>query len=187
MSKKLNVNLVNSEGSPVGKVRKLNADKFLPYQIYLNLQKIFRNLNVGRGFQIQRLPITITQMRAFSLFNEREVVNISDISRSLGMSLQSATNLVRRLEHLGYLERSKNKKDKRVSDVHLTTKGKKRLNFFREGELQTLKLLLSRLNAFEGKVINEALINVSLLFEKAILTPLPSGEDKGSSLPTTYK
>jgi len=108
-------------------------------------------------------------MRALSLFNEVEVVTISDISRSLGMSLQSATNLVRRLELAGYLERSKNKKDKRVSEVRLTTKGKQRLTFFRKGELGTIQRLLDGLDPFEGKVLNEALTNASLLFEKAII------------------
>jgi DNA-binding MarR family transcriptional regulator len=142
----------------------------LPSQVYLNLQKIFRCLNVGRSFEGKRLPITITQMRALSLFNERETVNISDISRSLGMSLQSATNLVFRLEQLGYLERSKNNKDKRVSDVRLTAKGKKRLSLFRTGEVDTVKALLDRLNPVEVKVLNETLHGVALLFEKAITT-----------------
>jgi DNA-binding MarR family transcriptional regulator len=141
----------------------------LYFKIYLNLQKIFRCLNIGRTFQGKSLPISITQMRALSLFNETEVVNITDISRSLGMSLQSATNLVRRLELAGYLERSKNKKDKRVSEVRLTTKGKQRLNFFRKGELGTIQNLLDGLDPFEGKVLNEALTNASLLFEKAII------------------
>ena len=142
----------------------------LPSQVYLNLQKIFRCLNVGRSFEGKRLPITITQMRALSLFNERETVTISDISRSLGMSLQSATNLVFRLEQLGYLERSKNNKDKRVSDVRLTAKGKKRLSMFRTGEVDTVKALLDRLNPVEVKVLNETLHGVALLFEKAITT-----------------
>ena len=142
----------------------------LSSQVYLNLQKIFRCLNVGRSFEGKRLPITITQMRALSLFNERETVNISDISRSLGMSLQSATNLVFRLEQLGYLERSKNNKDKRVSDVRLTAKGKKRLSLFRTGEVDTVKVLLDRLNPVEVKVLNETLHGVALLFEKAITT-----------------
>jgi len=145
------------------------ADK-LPSQVYLNLQKIFRCLNVGRSFEGKRLPITITQMRALSLFNERETVTISDISRSLGMSLQSATNLIFRLEHLGYLERSKNNLDKRVSDVRLTAKGKKRLSMFRTGEVDTVKALLDRLNPVEVKVLNETLHGVALLFEKAITT-----------------
>ncbi len=153
----------------------------LPYKIYLNLQKIFRCLNIGQVFQGKNLPITITQMRALSLFNEQDVVNITDISRSMGVSLQSATNLVRRLELLGYLERSKNKKDRRVSDVRLTEKGRKRLAFFRKGELDTIHLLVKRLDSFEGKVLNEALINASLLFEKAILTPPYPVDDKDSN------
>lgn len=142
----------------------------LSQKIYLNLQKIFRCLNIGRVFEGKSLPITITQMRALSLFNEQNVVNITDISRSLGVSLQSATNLVRRLELMDYLERSKNKNDRRVSDVRLTEKGQKRLSFFREGELETINLLINRLDSFERKVLNEALINASLLFEKAIFT-----------------
>ena len=153
----------------------------LPYKIYLNLQKIFRCLNIGQVFQGKNLPITITQMRALSLFNEQDVATITDISRSLGVSLQSATNLVRRLERLGYLERSKNKKDRRVSEVRLTEKGQKRLAFFRKGELETIHLLVNRLDSFEGKVLNEALINASLLFEKAILTPQYSVDDKDSN------
>ena len=142
----------------------------LSFRVYLNLQKIFRSLNIGRSFQGKRLPITIMQMRALSLFNERETVTITDISRSLGMSLQSATNLVCRLEQLGYLERSKNEKDKRVSDVRLTAKGKKRLNAFRDGEVDNVKLLLERLNPVEIKVLNETLNGVAMLFEKAAVS-----------------
>ncbi len=156
--------------APAQRSQEPDAADNLPSQVYLNLQKIFRCLNVGRSFEGKRLPITIMQMRALSLFNERDTVNISDISRSLGMSLQSATNLVFRLEQLGYLERSKNNKDKRVSDVRLTAKGKKRLSLFRTGEVDTVKALLDRLNPVEVKVLNETLHGVALLFEKAITT-----------------
>ena len=156
--------------TPAQRPQEPDATDNLPFQVYLNLQKIFRCLNVGRSFQGKRLPITITQMRALSLFNERDTVNISDISRSLGMSLQSATNLVFRLEQLGYLERFKNDKDKRVSDVRLTAKGKKRLGMFRTGEIDTVKVLLDRLNPVEVQVLHETLNGVALLFEKAIIT-----------------
>jgi len=156
--------------TPAQRPQEPDATDNLPFQVYLNLQKIFRCLNVGRSFQGKRLPITITQMRALSLFNERDTVNISDISRSLGMSLQSATNLVFRLEQLGYLERFKNNKDKRVSDVRLTAKGKKRLGMFRTGEIDTVKVLLDRLNPVEVQVLHETLNGVALLFEKAIIT-----------------
>ena len=152
------------------RLQESEAPDTVPCQVYLNLQKIFRCLNLGRSFQGKRLPITITQMRALSLFNERDTVNISDIGRSLGMSLQSATNLIFRLEQLGNLERFKNDRDKRVSDVRLTAKGKKRLSLFRTGEIDTVKTLLGRLNPVEVKVLNETLNGVALLFEKAITT-----------------
>jgi DNA-binding MarR family transcriptional regulator len=109
----------------------------------------------------------MTQMRVLSLFNERDIISITDISRSLGMSLQSATNLVCRLEQLDYLERTKNEKDKRVSDVKLTARGKKRQDMFRNGEIETVRLLLERLNPVESRVLNETLNGVALLFEKA--------------------
>ena len=150
----------------------------LSYQTYLSLQKILRCLNIGRGYQVKRLPITMTQMRALSLFNEQETITISDISRSLSMSLQSATNLIHRLEVLGYLERSKNRDDKRISDVRLTAKGKKRLSFFRSGELETVELFFHQLTSDERKIINDSLTRVASLFEKAILSPPPVGKSK---------
>ena len=148
----------------------MNDSDQLFHKIYLNLQKIFRSLNIGQAFQGRSLPISLTQMRALSLFNEQELVNISDISRSLRMSIQSATNLVNRLQLAGYVEKSKNKDDKRISQVRLTRKGKQRLSFFRTGELQTIQHLLNQLDPFEGKVLNEALTNASLLLQKAIHT-----------------
>jgi DNA-binding MarR family transcriptional regulator len=157
-----------------------NYTQGLPYQTYLNLQKILRCLNIGRSFQGRRLPITITQMRALSLFNEQDIISITDISRSLGISLQSATNLIHRLEILGYLERSKNKNDKRVSDVRLTAKGKKRLSLFRGGELETVELLFSRLTSREKKTINDTLTRAACLFEKAILASPDTLEARNS-------
>jgi len=156
----------------------------IPHQTYLNLQKILRCLNIGRSFQGKRLPITITQMRALSLFNEQETISISDISRSLAMSLQSATNLIHRLEVLGYLERSKNRNDKRISEVRLTTKGKKRLSFFRSGELETVELLFHQLTAEEKKMLNDSLTKAACLFEKAILASSPESviRDSGTGI-----
>jgi DNA-binding MarR family transcriptional regulator len=153
------------ESSTDNKIEQIASDA--SHEVYLNLQKIFRCINIGRSYEGTRLPITIMQMRILSLFNEREVINISEISRMLGMSLQSATNHIHRLEVMDYLERSKNRHDKRVSEVHLTSKGKKRLSLFRSGEIKSIKHLLNYLDSFEEKLISEALENAALLLEKA--------------------
>lgn len=142
----------------------------LTSQAYLNLQKILRCLNIGRGYQIKRLPITVTQMRVLSLFNDRKTIPISEISHSLSLSLQSTINLIQRLEVLGYLERFKNRHDRRISEVRLTSKGKKKLSLFRRGEQETLDGLLNYLNFTEKKMLNDSLKKAANLFEKAILS-----------------
>ena len=116
------------------------VDNELSAELYLNFQKILRSLNFGRG--LNKTPsITGTQMRILSLFNEKEIVHISEISRVLGMSIQSANNIVRRLETLGYVTISKNEKDKRLSDIRLSDYGMEGLEAFVTGSFRVYPIL----------------------------------------------
>ena len=63
-------------------------------------------------------------MQVLSFFNESDVVHISEVSRKLNMSIQSVNNLVKRMEVLGYVERTQNEQDKRLSDIRFTQKGR---------------------------------------------------------------
>jgi DNA-binding MarR family transcriptional regulator len=45
-------------------------------------------------------------------FNEKKIISISEIIRDFDMSIQSADNIVRRLESIGYVEILKMKKTK---------------------------------------------------------------------------
>ena len=49
--------------------------------------------------------------------NEKKIISISKISRDFDISIQSADNIVRRLESIGYVEILKNGKDQHVSDI----------------------------------------------------------------------
>ena len=142
------------------------VDNELPAELYLNFQKILRCLNFGRG--INKTPsITGTQMRILSLFNEKEIVHISEISRILGMSIQSANNIVRRLETLGYVTISKNEKDKRLSDIRLSGYGMEGLEAFRDGQLQSISHIIDSLSKAEKELLNAAVKNAALILEKA--------------------
>jgi DNA-binding MarR family transcriptional regulator len=144
----------------------LMVDNELPSELYLNFQKILRCLNFGRG--LKKAPsITGTQMRVLSLFNEKDVVHISEISRVLGMSIQSANNIVRRLETLGYVTISKNGKDKRLSDIQLSDYGLEGLAAFRNGQLQSISHIIDSLSASEKELLNAAVKNAALILEKA--------------------
>ena len=144
----------------------LTVENELSAELYLNFQKILRSLNFGRG--LNKAPsITGTQMRILSLFNEKEIVHISEISRVLGMSIQSANNIVRRLETLGYVTISKNEKDKRLSDIRLSDYGMEGLEAFRNGQLQSISHIIDSLSKAEKELLNAAVKNAALILEKA--------------------
>ncbi|MCX8043628.1 MAG: MarR family transcriptional regulator [Desulfobacterota bacterium] len=150
------------------------------YRLYVHLQKIFRSLSFGRSLQGKKPTLTGTQMRILSFFNENNVVHITEISRMLGMSVQSVNNLVARLEALGYVERSKNKEDKRLSDIKLTAKGRQGFQGFREEQLETLCSILERLAPCEQHLLAAAIETAAHLFEKAALahtTPVIAEQD----------
>jgi DNA-binding MarR family transcriptional regulator len=137
--------------------------------LYVNLQRIFRSLSFGRGLRGRIPTLTGTQMRLLTFFNEKEVVHISEISRVLGMSMQSVNNLVARLETLGYVERSKNKSDKRLSDVQLTAMGREGFNAFRNEQFKTLTGILNQLEPAERNILSATIENAALILEKAAL------------------
>ena len=144
----------------------LMIENELSAELYLNFQKILRYLNFGRG--LTKTPsITGTQMRILSLFNEKEIVHISEISRVFGMSIQSANNIVRRLETMGYVTISKNEKDKRLSDIKLSDYGIKGFEIFRNSQLSTLSDIIANLSTAEKDLLNAAVKNASLILEKA--------------------
>ena len=143
----------------------LMVDNELSSELYLNFQKILRCLNFGRG--LKKAPsITGTQMRILSLFNEKDVVHISEISRVLGMSIQSANNIVRRLKTMGYVTISKNEKDKRISDIKLTPYGMEGFDAFRDSQMKTLNTIIDLIDLSERELLRAAVNNAALILAK---------------------
>ena len=135
-------------------------------EIYLKFQKILRYLNLGKGLKRGTPGITGTQMRVLSLFNEKEIISISEISRAFDMSIQSANNIVRRLESIGYVEISKNEKDKRISDVKLTPYGMERFDAFRDSQMKTLNNIISSIDPSERELLGASVNNVALILAR---------------------
>jgi DNA-binding MarR family transcriptional regulator len=107
-------------------------------------------------------------MRILSFFNEQDVICISEISRSLDMSLQSVNNLVHRLETMGHVERSKNSTDKRVSDIRLTDKGRIGFQAFRDDQLEVISKILSGIEPAEQRLLAASVETAALILEKAM-------------------
>ena len=147
--------------------RKIDGHTGTSETLFLNLQKIFRCLSFGRSLQAKAPTLSVTQMRILSFFNEQDVVYISEISRVLGMSLQSVNNLVHRLEVGGYVERSKNSSDKRLSDIRLTPKGRMGFQVFRNEQLEVLGELLAGIEDTEQRLLTATVEATAIILEKA--------------------
>jgi DNA-binding MarR family transcriptional regulator len=141
----------------------------MPEALFVNLQRVFRCLSFGRSLKAKAPTLSVTQMRILSFFNEQDVVYISEISRVLGMSIQSANNLVHRLEVLGVVERSKNSSDKRVSDIRLTVKGRAGFQAFRNEQFEVIGEILSGIEPSEQKLLSATVETTALILEKAVI------------------
>ena len=150
------------------KKKKTDTDK-LTKELFINFQKLFRCMDFGRGMRSPVPVLTVRQMQVLSFFNESDVVHISEVSRKLNMSIQSVNNLVKRMEVLGYVERTQNEQDKRLSDIRFTQKGRAGFEMFRAAQLGFLNLLLEKLNAAERLQVLQAVESAAELFQKAVI------------------
>jgi DNA-binding MarR family transcriptional regulator len=136
--------------------------------LFVNFQRMFRCLSFGRSLKAKNPTLSVTQMRILSFFNEHDVVHISEISRVLGMSLQSVNNLVHRLEVMGHVQRSKNCSDKRMSDIRLTARGRAGFKAFRGEQLETINEILAGIEHADQKLLNATVETAAIILEKAV-------------------
>ena len=139
------------------------------HQLYIELQKILRIMNFGNNALEKKRTLTVAQMRVLSFFNERKVIYVSDISRSLNMSIQNTNNIVRRLEDAGIVTRTPNKKDKRFTDIKLTPAGKRKFAAFRSVQLKTLSNLLNHIKPKDTDILLSTIKESTKIMEKASL------------------
>lgn len=93
--------------------------------IFTRINKIEeRALTTGLEFDI-----SISEIHIIDVIGSCESVRISDIARSLGVTLATITVACERLERRGLIVRTRGKQDKRVVLVTLTPKGKAAYQF----------------------------------------------------------
>ena len=143
----------------------LPARKNSPQTLARNLQKILRCLDYGT-YASKQPVLTITQMRVLSFFNDCDIIHVSDISRRADMSIQSVNNLISRLEAGGYVQRSPNAQDRRLSDIKLTDTGRASIDLFQSFHVQHLKDLLQGLGPEDQENLAGALNDAALILEK---------------------
>lgn len=91
---------------------------FALYSTMLGVNKVYRKL-------LRRLGVTYPQYLVLLVLWEQDALTVSQIGKSLFLDSATLTPLLKRMENLGLLKRTRAKSDERQVVVSLTAQGRK--------------------------------------------------------------
>jgi DNA-binding MarR family transcriptional regulator len=91
------------------------------------ISKVCQKLIINLQKSLSESGVEVTPIQVMLLFflQQKNGLNLTQISQGLMLENPTVTGLIDRLEKSGYVKRSDHPKDRRVYLVHLTEKGKK--------------------------------------------------------------
>ncbi|AEX84584.1 MarR family transcriptional regulator [Marinitoga sp. 1135] len=133
-----------------------------------NFEKIIRDICFkvkveGRKI-IKNSDISPAQFDLLQILYFRGPKRVTDISLILGITKSTTTGLINRLEASGYLEKVKDKRDKRVTTITITEKGKNVIDEVIKARVEFMQKVLDKMKKPEevmdrleclDKMINE--------------------------------
>ncbi len=109
--------------------------------------------------------ITINQLNYLDVLFRLKKPTITDIAKNLNIAKPSVSELINKLNKLGYAKKEKDEKDSRTIRILLTKKGKKIYEKYREWEDlsydKAIKIIQESLTDVELKILIELLSKVN--------------------------
>ena len=103
--------------------RKVTQDVAIS-EIMQSLRRIFKAIQNYSHEVSDRFGITGPQLWALKTISQNESLSLSDLSKRMYLHPSTITGLIDRLERKGYVTRNRDRIDRRVISLRLTTKGK---------------------------------------------------------------
>ncbi|GAB6146231.1 MarR family transcriptional regulator [Desulfocicer niacini] len=88
------------------------------------LRKIIQAIDQHSTQLKKKFGLTGPQLIILQTVVENEMMSVTQLSKNVSLSQATVTNITKRLENQGYLERNKNTTDKRRINLMVTEKGK---------------------------------------------------------------
>ncbi len=88
------------------------------------LRKIIQAIDQHSTQLKKQFGLTGPQLIILQTVVENELISVTQLSKDVSLSQATVTNITKRLENQGYLERNKNTTDKRRINLMVTEKGK---------------------------------------------------------------
>ena len=94
-------------------------------EVMQSLRRIFKAIQDYSQEVSNKFGITGPQLWALKTISQNESLYLSELGKRMYLHPSTITGLIDRLEKKGYVERSRDQKDRRVIYVQLTPKGKR--------------------------------------------------------------
>ncbi|MHB1417854.1 MAG: MarR family winged helix-turn-helix transcriptional regulator, partial [Chloroflexota bacterium] len=116
-----------------------------------------RNLHLEWGREWANVDLTMPQLKVLFLVGAGEGVNMTNLARTLGMTLSTLTGVVDRLANQGLVRRQDDTHDRRVVLLYPTDEGALLTERLVRAGRERFRLILERLNPADLRRVAEAL------------------------------
>lgn len=110
--------------------------------------------------------ISITEIHIIEKIGAQEPVRMSEVARSIGVTLATLTVACDKLESKGLVRRARGKDDRRVVNVTLTPKGRAVYEYHRAFHDRMVASILENLSPEQAEVLTQSLEKLQIFFRQ---------------------
>jgi DNA-binding MarR family transcriptional regulator len=124
------------------------------------LRVAFGELRCVGSERLARQGVSMTNLHVLSILDHHGELTMSHLADFLGVSMSNATGLIDRMEERGFVERARDREDRRVVLVRLTEGGRQQLNDVQILREELIQKILSRLDSDQLGCVRSALTSL---------------------------
>ncbi|PKK39163.1 Transcriptional regulator of fatty acid biosynthesis FabT [Clostridiaceae bacterium JG1575] len=121
------------------------------------------------------LNLSVTEMHTIQAIGKEGTPNMSEVADQLHITLGTLTTAINRLVDKGYVDRTRDKMDRRQVRVHLTDLGQKAYEIHETYHDRMIQEVLEELSEEEAQVLAGTLVKLSDFFSVPFDLSEPSG------------
>ena len=129
-------------------------------QILAELRSAFGELRCVGSERLARQGVSMTHLHVLAMLDHHGDLTMSHLADLLGVSLSNVTGLVDRMEERQYVERARDREDRRVVQVRLAEGGRQQLTEIQLVRGELMQKVLSRLNSDQLHCVRDALASL---------------------------
>jgi DNA-binding MarR family transcriptional regulator len=129
-------------------------------EILSELRTAFGELRCVGSERLAKQGVSMTHLHVLSMLDHHGDLTMSHLADLLGVSLSNVTGLIDRMEERRYVERERDRDDRRVVLVRLTAEGRSQLDAIQLVRQDLMQKILSRLTPDELDCVSDAITSL---------------------------